>query len=297
MAGVGTYTGGPKRLVLHTTEGWSLESAEAAYRAKTIAPQFTVCFVTRRWAQHIDTASSASAMANLAGGVQTNRDGAIQVEIVGFADYTQDINDDDLRWLGGIIRLICQREGIDVYRHPAFVGREAGTIATTTAPQRMSFAEWDNFNGVCGHQHVPENHHWDPGHFPYERMLALTEDGDDDMARAPHSYWRFDGDPNVYKVPDGGPYKVWMPNPEALGVDSYLLGIGGFDTTIHVASDANTKAWLKGLPELRETPTAKSIAEAVIKALPPAQAGGLTVADVQGAVATVLAATVFHPGI
>ena len=183
LPGAGTYTGGPKRLVLHTTEGWSIESAEAAYRAKDIAPHFTVDFAARRWVQHIDTASSSSAMRNEPGGVQTNRDGAIQIEIVGFAAHTQDMADDDLRWLGRIVLTVCSREGIDPRRHPAFVGTEAGTIATTTAPQRMTDAAWDAFDGVCGHQHVPENHHWDPGRFPYDRMLALAEGADpgDDM--------------------------------------------------------------------------------------------------------------------
>lgn len=181
QAGATTYTGGPPRLVLHTTEGRSLEAAEAAYRSKGIAPHFTVCVATRRWAQHIDTAAAASAMANLPGGVQTNRRGARQIEIVGFAAHTQDMSDDDLRWLGGIIHTICAREGIDPRRHPAFVGTEAGTIATATAPQRMSKAEWESFNGVCGHQHVPENHHWDPGRFPYDRMLALLAKKEDPL--------------------------------------------------------------------------------------------------------------------
>lgn len=171
----GSYTGGPRKLVLHTTEGWSIESAEAAYRAKGVGPHFTVDFVTRRWVQHIDTTSSASAVRNDPGGVETNRDGAIQIEIVGFAAYTQDITDDDLAYLGEIVATICAAEGIDRHRHPTFVGLEAGTIATPTAPQRMAPADWDAFDGVCGHQHVPENDHWDPGRFPYERMLALID--------------------------------------------------------------------------------------------------------------------------
>lgn len=287
LGGATTYTGGPKKLVIHTTEGYSLEAAESAYKAKGVTPQFTVCFVTRRWAQHIDTDSGGSAMRNESGGVQTNRDGAVQVEIVGFAAYTQDISDDDLRWLGGIIRLICEREGIDVHRHPKFVGTEAGTIATNTAPQRMSYADWDNFNGVCGHQHVPENHHWDPGRFPYERMLALTE-GEDDMARAPHSYWRDKDSPNVFKVPDGAPYKIWFPgggvNGAPFKTDSYLLHLAGFDATVHVAEDDNVREWFASLQELRMSPSTKEIVDAIVAALPASSAGGITKADVAAAI-------------
>ncbi|MBQ1166153.1 hypothetical protein KBZ21_50035, partial [Streptomyces sp. A73] len=28
---------------------------------------------------------------------------------------------------------------------------------------RMSYSKWNNYRGHCGHQHVPENAHGDPG--------------------------------------------------------------------------------------------------------------------------------------
>ena len=175
----GRYTGGPKRLVLHTTEGYSITGAEAAYRAKNVAPHFTLDPRDRVWVQHVDTAVAASAMANKSGGVQTNRRSAIQVEIVGFAGQTQHLADGDLGWIGKVLFAICWAEGIPMHVHPPFVGTEAGTIASASAPQRMSFAKWDSFHGVCGHQHVPENHHWDPGRFPYDRMMRLITPEDD----------------------------------------------------------------------------------------------------------------------
>src|SRR5690606_35201642 len=177
----GRYAGGPKRLVIHTTEGYSIAGAEAAYRAKNVAPHFTVDPKERRWVQHVDTSVSSSAMANRSGGVQTNRRSAIQVEVVGFAGQTQHTPDGDLAWLGEVLFAICWTEGIPMHVHPTFVGAEAGTIATTTAPQRMSFAEWDAFHGVCGHQHVPENTHWDPGRFPYDRMMSLIQRKDEPL--------------------------------------------------------------------------------------------------------------------
>lgn len=269
MAGAGTYTGGPKRLVLHTTEGWSLESAESAYQAKTIAPHFTACFATRRWAQHIDTASSASAMANLSGGVQTNRDGAVQIEIVGFAAYTQDMSDDDLRWLGGIVREICEREGIDVNRYKTFVGTEAGTIATTTAKQRMPFAEWESFNGVCGHQHVPENHHWDPGRFPYQRMLDLTNTGDEDVpmplivkGRNTPEWWITDG--------------IRKDHLEDVSIAGGLVyvGLAKWDNAANGPFLVDDP-WINSIPTglMTPPPTAAEIARAVVAALPPVAGG------------------------
>jgi hypothetical protein len=252
MAGSSLFTGGPKRLVLHTTEGWSIESALSAYRAKTIAPQFTVDFVARRWLQHVDTDRAASAMANLSGGVQTNRDGAVQMEIVGFAAYTQDISDMDLRWLGQILRLICEREGIDLNNHPAFVGTEAGTIATTTAPQRMSYTAWENFNGVCGHQHVPENHHWDPGRFPYDRMLELSTTSEDPM-----DYLNYEEQRRLLKKIDD---------------------MGSLFPFVKESTDM--------IPEIRDL--VKGLPAAVVAALPPSSTGGPTTAQLQEAVRSVI---------
>lgn len=39
---------------------------------------------------------------------------------------------------------------------------------------RFTFSEWLNFLGHCGHQHVPENDHGDPGNFNAERMLQFA---------------------------------------------------------------------------------------------------------------------------
>lgn len=183
-----SYTGGPKKLVLHRTEGRTVAAAQGAYDAKKIAPHFTWDIAARRRLQHVDTDRAAGALRNESGGPQTNRDGAVQVEIVGFSKDSPDLSDDELAWLAEGIREICDREGINRRRFPMFVGPEAGWIARPDAPQRMSYSEWENFDGVCGHQHVPENSHWDPGALPYDRILKLMEDPDmpldnDDLAK------------------------------------------------------------------------------------------------------------------
>jgi hypothetical protein len=112
--------------------------------------------------------------------VQTNRDSAIQVEIVGFAAQSPGWPDPMLQWLADGIKEICDREGIDAHAHPRFVG-EAERPAGEGAAQRMSPAQWDAFNGVCGHQHVPENEHWDPGGLHYDTIERFMED---DMTEA-----------------------------------------------------------------------------------------------------------------
>ncbi len=39
---------------------------------------------------------------------------------------------------------------------------------------RMSFSQWNSFKGVCGHQHVSENLHGDPGALGFDRILELA---------------------------------------------------------------------------------------------------------------------------
>ena len=51
---------------------------------------------------------------------------------------------------------------------PVFLGNEAYGNGSAT---RMSSNEWEEFNGWCGHQNVPENLHWDPGIIDIERLL------------------------------------------------------------------------------------------------------------------------------
>lgn len=79
----GSYTSGPFKIVHHTTEGSSAEGAFGAFRANRSDPHFTVD--SSKIYQHINTGKAARALRNAAGGVQTNRDSAIQIEVVGFA--------------------------------------------------------------------------------------------------------------------------------------------------------------------------------------------------------------------
>ena len=41
----------------------------------------------------------------------------------------------------------------------------------------MTNDEWNDFDGWCGHQHVPENEHWDPGKLDIGRLLRITRPG------------------------------------------------------------------------------------------------------------------------
>lgn len=172
----GSYVTGdyPWRLELHTTEGKSVAGALAAYESSGAYPHFTVRYETKERLQHVSLSRSSTASRNLDGGVETNRWRCIQVEIVGFAGESHTWSKEKLEWLGReVVAPIRAQVGFQLVA-PKFVGTESGTIATTTAKQRMSFEAWKAFNGVCGHQHVPENHHWDPGRLDIATILAAA---------------------------------------------------------------------------------------------------------------------------
>jgi hypothetical protein len=176
----GVYISGvPYRIVLHTTEGSTAEGAIATYRKTGYWPHMTIDPKRRTNIQHFPFDVAGRALANRSGGVETNRVRAIQVELVGRARETHKWSDADVRWLGELLAPIARACDIPA-AGPKFVGTEAGTIATSTAPQRMSHQEWMKFSGICGHQHVPENSHWDPGRFKTQ-ILFDAIGGNDEM--------------------------------------------------------------------------------------------------------------------
>ena len=179
----GVYTGGPFRIVLHRTQGNSLAGALSVYRVKNVAPHITVEIREakgRRIVQHTPFTVAARALENQPGGVQTNRRSAIQIEVVGFSEKPKLDLDSDLRWFGAtILKPIMQAFSITP-DHPTFWGAGCGwTLASTKAKQRMTFTEWDAFNGICSHQHVPEQSHWDCGAFKIDAALAGALEDDD----------------------------------------------------------------------------------------------------------------------
>lgn len=179
---VQTFSGNGHReavdiLVVHTTEG----SSWPGYNGGGYAPHVTLKH-TGSIRQHIDTARSAKALVNRSGGVQTNNAGALQAECIGSCDrayaqrhglfYWPEATDDDLEPLARFMAWAHTEHGIPLTtRGLKFSGSNAYGV---NAPQRMSFAEWRAFSGVCGHQHVPENDHWDPGAMPVARAVELA---------------------------------------------------------------------------------------------------------------------------
>lgn len=172
----GPYTSTVDKFLIHTTEGGTIEGAVAAYRTNNSWPHLTVdCRFGRRYRRcgHLDLSVSARSLKNMAGGVQTNTDGVVQVEVVGSAKDPSEI---DWAWFAlNVIEPICVPLMIPCVSplvwapYPASYGQNA--------PQRLSADQWTKYKGILGHQHAPENDHGDPGAIPIALILnSLTED-------------------------------------------------------------------------------------------------------------------------
>jgi hypothetical protein len=174
-------------VVWHTTEGTSLPS----YSGGGEAPNFTAVpdFKAKRltWYQHFDFDVSSRALVNKAGGVETNTLNAVQVEIVGTCDptthkkwgttqhlYAPDLPDWVIRDLGAFAKWANIHHGVPISSGLTF---KAYPSSYGTSSVRMSGARWTAFKGHCGHQHVPENDHGDPGAFPMAAILTAAKAG------------------------------------------------------------------------------------------------------------------------
>lgn len=168
----GPHLGGPFKIVHHSTEGRTAQGALEAFRTNRSDPHFTVDGSTIY--QHIDTSMGARALRNEAGGVQTNRDGAIQIELVGFAHLPK-----DPRALTNVARLCRWIEATHRVPRtwPAGFPRSARNGRDPGGHNRDP-AIWDTQSGHYGHCHVPENTHWDPGYTTDEVNFLMAANFD-----------------------------------------------------------------------------------------------------------------------
>jgi len=173
---------------LHTTEGTTVPT----YGGGGSAPNFTALpdFKNKRlaWYQHFRVDSSARALANRYGGVETNTLNVVQVELVGTCDPTT-----HAKWVKAGYQHIYWPEAPDwaledvadflAWAHEEHGIPLSGPSSWPAYPksyangggQRMTGAQWSSFKGVCGHMHVPENDHGDPGSIDFAKLLRLAK--------------------------------------------------------------------------------------------------------------------------
>lgn len=174
---------GSRKLLLHSTEGFTVEGALGAYRQNNSWPTLTVDCPRRRVVRHLADTVAARSLRNRSGGVETNRDGTIliQIELMGFAGSPETIGSrEDLVWLGTeVVGPLCKRNSIPLTSSVRWAPYPSSYGLNAT--QRLSPAAWDGYSGVLGHMHAPENDHGDPGAIDIETILSAAR-GEDDVA-------------------------------------------------------------------------------------------------------------------
>ncbi|MFE9738804.1 hypothetical protein [Streptomyces sp. NPDC006477] len=188
--GDGRYSGSDMEVncgVIHTTEGPTLYDYNDGASAPTVTsvPDFRNKRLVHH--QHFDVDESARALVNEPGGVQTNQANAFQWELVGTCDpathrswtsrgiahiYWPEPPDWAVRDVAILMRWLYEQHNIPLTGRTEWMAYPASYGDSRV---RMSFAEWTNFRGWCGHQHVPENDHGDPGALPFARILAVAK--------------------------------------------------------------------------------------------------------------------------
>lgn len=179
-------------LVLHTTEGRALPT----YGGGSSAPNLTALpdFKAKRliWHQHFRFDTSSRALKNLSGGVETNTLNVGQVELVGTCDpdtrvrwvkagRVQDV--DFIYWPQAPAWALRDLAAFLAWAHDQHGVPLSGPASWPAYPtsyangggQRMTGARWSDFKGVCGHMHVPENDHGDPGAIDFPELLTLAQ--------------------------------------------------------------------------------------------------------------------------
>jgi len=189
-------------VVLHTTEG----SALPGYGGGSSAPNLTavpdLAAKKLKWYQHFDIETSSRALVNLRGGVETNTLNVCQVELVGTCDpkthakwqkagqahvYWPDAPDWALQGIARFLAWMHEEHGVPLSGPKSWPAYP--TSYASGGGQRMTAAQWKAFKGVCGHMHVPENVHGDPGAVDFARIVKYAKTeldlGDDTPAKPP----------------------------------------------------------------------------------------------------------------
>lgn len=146
--GCGGFVFGPPRIVLHSTEGSTAEGALQTYKATGNYSHFTVD--SSRVFQHCAINVGSTALQHPAGTIDTNKASAVQIEIVGVAKNAPIFSGALLANVARLLRWIEVQTGTPAV-HADFTG------------PRFSAGQWQSFSGTCGHMHVPNNDHTDPG--------------------------------------------------------------------------------------------------------------------------------------
>lgn len=172
----GSMLGADAYFTWHTYEcGYDVSASSGARGLITQGTEVHFCFnpVTGELVQILPANVAGRGLVNLSGGVQTNRQGRVnlQVEVIGRASrpWTQDVTDAGRK---GVAKLIAFADAWGVPRtHP---NGDQGPL-TSSSPTNRSVTGWNGPGGYFCHAQVPENTHWDHGAVRFSDLWAIAD--------------------------------------------------------------------------------------------------------------------------
>jgi hypothetical protein len=180
--------------VLHTIEG-SLESGLSVFRVH-FSPTFTVGRDRNgkvRIIQHIPLGMMAAALQNLPGGVETNFEAEVQVEIAAHSKTVPWLPEPGTTdALAELMAVLARVVNIPL-THPFPENPGPLPWATTRYAHRLA-GIWGKVAGWYAHMDMPENTHWDCGWLKWDMLLALARHKarvDDKDGKLGAEDWRF----------------------------------------------------------------------------------------------------------
>jgi hypothetical protein len=164
VSSIGAWTVGKPAGLLHTTEGLDFPTMDRVLKSAGACPHFLVSR-DGRIKQYRPWGNAATALENHPGGVETNRKRVVQIEVCAFAK--------DPDWptaqRNGVAKIMAWANGHGVPLTSSLRFTDA------TGVRRLSGQAWIDYSGWCGHQHAPENSHWDPGAVDITDLLSRAK--------------------------------------------------------------------------------------------------------------------------
>jgi hypothetical protein len=154
--------GAVPKIVLHTTEGSSLEGANTTLTENQDEPHFLLDTQSGECIQYVSLEQFSRSLEHPVGTPSTNAGGCIQIEMVGFAADTPDWSAHQYHTIAELCYLITGHVPVMPTADKKFVAEGA---------ERVGQSHWVRAHGFFGHEHVPNNTHTDPGAFDIEHLF------------------------------------------------------------------------------------------------------------------------------
>lgn len=156
-------------------EGWSLEQTRNYIIHHEFPPHLWALHHHGVVFQTVPLTKAAYALKHdWTGYPETNHVHVIQTEVMGFA--RNGLNGELADWLGHRVLGPVLDAGVPVDLSN-LAPTDDDSASGINGSVRFSAQRWYAFDGICGHQNVPRNSHWDPGHSDYARIARAAGHG------------------------------------------------------------------------------------------------------------------------